>query len=96
MRISGSTAWAAGVVPHRSCPTFFTLDVIRQDLHFSFGLINADKDDDKFVDCAIASNAKCIVTEDKHFKVLETIPFPKVEIVGIDAFKSCLEQRLRH
>ena len=71
-------------------------NVIRLDPHFSFGLIDADKDDNKFVDCAIASNAKCIVTEDKHFKVLETIPFPKVEIVGIDAFKSCLEQRLRH
>ena len=71
-------------------------NVIRLDPHFSFGLIDADKDDNKFVDCAIASNAKCIVTEDKHFKVLETMPFPKVEVVGIDAFKSCLEQRLRH
>ncbi len=40
-------------------------NVIRKDPHFSFGLIAADKDDNKFADCAIAANAKCIVTEDK-------------------------------
>ena len=65
-------------------------NVIRLDPHFSFGLIEADKDDNKFVDCAIAANAKCIVTEDKHFEVLKSIPFPKVEVVGIDDFKMYL------
>ena len=41
---------------------------IRKDPHYTFALIEADKDDNKFVDCAIAANAKCIVTEDvlKH------------------------------
>ena len=62
-------------------------NVIRKNPHFSFGLIEADKDDNKFVDCAIAASAKCIVTEDKHFAVLKSIPFPKVEVVGIDDFK---------
>lgn len=62
-------------------------NVIRKDPHFSFGLIAADKDDNKFADCAIASNAKCIVTEDKHFNVLKSIPFPKVDVIGIDEFK---------
>lgn len=65
-------------------------NVIRKDPHFTFGLIEADKDDNKFVDCAIAANAKYIVTEDKHFKILEAIPFPKVEVLGIDAFKHYL------
>lgn len=69
-------------------------NIIRKDPHFTFGLIEADKDDNKFVDCAIAANAKCIVTEDKHFKILETIPFPKVEVLGIDAFKHYLNQWL--
>ena len=43
-------------------------NVIRKDPHYTFALIEADKDDNKFVDCAIAANAKCIVTEDvlKH------------------------------
>ena len=62
-------------------------NVIRKDPHFSFGLITADKVDNKFADCAIASNAKCIVTEDKHFNVLKSIPFPKVDVIGIDEFK---------
>lgn len=61
--------------------------------HYSFGLIKADEDDNKFVDCAIASNAIFIVTEDKHFKELENIPFPKVEVVGIDDFLKYLKKK---
>ena len=67
-------------------------NVIRKDPHYTFALIEADKDDNKFVDCAIAANAKCIVTEDKHFKVLENIPFPKVEVIGIEDFKCYLDK----
>ncbi|WP_307681167.1 hypothetical protein [Segatella copri] len=55
-------------------------------------MIKASEDDNKFVDCAIASNAIFIVTEDKHFKELENIPFPKVEIVGIDDFLKHLKK----
>ena len=51
-------------------------------------------DDNKFVDCAIAANAKCIVSEDNHFNVLKFIPFPKVEVIGIDDFKSFLRSWL--
>lgn len=54
-------------------------------------LIEQDTDDNKFVDCAIACNAKYLVSEDKHFKILETIPFPKVEVIGVEAFKKSLE-----
>lgn len=68
--------------------------MIRKNPHFSFGLIEADKDDNKFVDCAIAANAKCIVTEDNHFNVLKSISFPKVEVVGIDDFKMYLKKWL--
>ena len=69
-------------------------NVIRKDPHYSFGLIETDKDDNKFVDCAIAANAKCIVTEDNHFKVLKNISFPKVEVIGIDDFKNFLSKWL--
>ena len=67
-------------------------NVIRKDPHYTFALIEADKDDNKFVDCAIAANAKCIVTEDKHFRVLKNIPFPKVEVLGIEEFSLYLER----
>lgn len=62
------------------------------DPHYSFGLIKADVDDNKFVDCAIASNATFIVSEDKHFRELDSIPFPKVEVIGIDDFMKYLDR----
>ena len=52
--------------------------------YFHFHLIAADPDDDKFVDCAVASNAKFVVTEDSHFDVLADIDFPRIEIIGLD------------
>jgi putative PIN family toxin of toxin-antitoxin system len=35
--------------------------------HYHFGLIEADPDDNKFVDCAIVAGADYIVSEDAHF-----------------------------
>ena len=58
---------------------------------YRFNLITADPDDNKFVDCAIAANARFIVTEDHHFNVLKDIPFPSVSVVNIDEFLSELE-----
>lgn len=52
--------------------------------HFAFNLIQADPDDNKFVDCAVAAGAKFIVTEDKHFQILKEIDFPKVDIITLD------------
>ena len=54
--------------------------------YYHFHLIEADEDDNKFVDCAIAAQAKCIVTNDHHYDVLKTIPFPKVEVVSLISF----------
>lgn len=53
---------------------------------YNWNLITADPDDNKFVDCAIAANAKFIVTEDHHFNVLKEIQFPSVEVINIDEF----------
>lgn len=61
-------------------------NVMHIDPHFRFGLIEADPDDNKFVDCAIASNAKYIVTQDHHFDILKTIAFPRVDVVTIEDF----------
>jgi uncharacterized protein len=51
--------------------------------YYKWRLIKDDPDDDKFVDCAIACGAKYIVTHDKHFRILSSITFPKVEIASI-------------
>ncbi|MFN8429500.1 MAG: PIN domain-containing protein [Spirosomataceae bacterium] len=53
---------------------------------FRFDLIKADADDNKF----IASNADYIVTNDRHFQALTSIPFPRVNILKIDDFINLL------
>jgi len=45
-------------------------NIIRTEVYFSWGLIKEDEDDNKFVDCAIAANAKYIISNDKHFSIL--------------------------
>lgn len=65
-------------------------NVIFSNPSFKFNLITMDSDDNKFVDCAIASNADLILTEDRHFEELKKIDFPKVLTAGIAAFKVLL------
>ena len=67
-------------------------NVLWVDPHFQWQLIEADREDDKFVDCAIAGGADCIVTYDQHFDVLETIPFPRVSAITPEMFKHMLSQ----
>lgn len=67
-------------------------NTIKLDAHFKWGLIEVDPDDNKFVDCAIMANARFIVSEDSHFKVLNQIPFPHVEVIRLDEFMENREQ----
>ncbi len=57
------------------------------DIYFNFELIPADSSDNKFVDCVIASNAFCLVSNDKHFQVLNTVEFPKVTVLTLPEFE---------
>lgn len=52
--------------------------------YYHFQMIQADPDDNKFVDCAIAANARYIVTDDHHYDVLLDLDFPKVSIIKLD------------
>ena len=61
-------------------------NTLRIEASFRFGLITEDTDDNKFVDCAIVANAECVVTNDSHFDVLATIPFPRVKVVDLGTF----------
>lgn len=58
---------------------------------YRWNLISQDPDDNKFVDCAIASNSDWIVTNDKHFNVLLDVDFPKVNIIPIAEFIQLLK-----
>lgn len=59
---------------------------------YAFHLIEADEDDNKFVDCAIIGNAKYIVTQDHHFNILKQISFPKVDVITLKAFLADLQK----
>ena len=58
--------------------------------YFYWNLVKADSDDDKFADCAVAGNADFLVSDDKHFKVLKDIPFPKIKVISADDFLEML------
>ncbi|MBP3787415.1 MAG: putative toxin-antitoxin system toxin component, PIN family [Prevotella sp.] len=60
--------------------------------YYRFDLIKADRDDNKFVDCAIAANATYIVSDDKHYKPLKDISFPKLLVVKLMQFVELLRQ----
>ncbi len=57
---------------------------------FQTRLIYIDPDDNKFVDCAFAANAHYLVTNDRHFKVLEQTNFPKINLLKIEGFMDVL------
>jgi predicted nucleic acid-binding protein len=43
------------------------------------------------VDCAVCANARYIVSNDKHFDILEAIDFPKVDILTLEEFKEIIQ-----
>ncbi len=55
-------------------------------VYYQWGLITIDYDDNKFVDCALATNADYIVTNDRHFNQLSEHAFPAVAWLQLDAF----------
>ena len=59
--------------------------------YFSLHLIDADQDDNKFVDCAFAANATFIVSNDKHFDVLKVISFPQLIVLKLKEFLGLLQ-----
>lgn len=61
------------------------------DPQFKLHLIDVDQDDNKFVDCAFTANATFIVSNDKHFDVLSTISFPKINVIKMNEFLKLLK-----
>jgi putative PIN family toxin of toxin-antitoxin system len=57
-----------------------------QKIYVHFGLIHDDEDDNKFADCAVASGAEFIVTNDKHYNILTKTPWPNIKVINIREF----------
>jgi len=68
-------------------------NVIRTEVYYHWTLIRDDRDDDKFVDCAVASNADAIVTHDRHFNILKSVSFPQITTLTISEFEAVLYKR---
>lgn len=66
-------------------------NVIFSEPFFRYGLIARDPDDNKFADLAIAANVDFLVTNDRHFRLLKNIPFPKVNVVTLAEFQTILK-----
>jgi putative PIN family toxin of toxin-antitoxin system len=68
--------------------------VDKVEIFFNLGLIKADEDDNKFVDCAFCGNVNYLVTNDKHFKVLKQVEFPVIKTLSIDEFTNLLKEMI--
>lgn len=62
-------------------------------VYYHLNLITADPDDNKFEDCAFASNSTYLVSEDAHFTVLKKVAFPQIQVLSLKAFKQILLDR---
>ena len=63
----------------------------KYDIYYHWTLVTEDPDDDKFVDCAVISNAKYLVSDDKHFNVLSKISFPKIDVLKLAEFAEIIK-----
>lgn len=66
-------------------------NVLKVGVFFEWRLIYPDLDDNKFVDCAVAASADYLVTNDKDFNQLKTLPFPKIKVLNMAEFVELLE-----
>jgi uncharacterized protein len=62
--------------------------------NFRFKVIESDPDDNKFIDCAIAAQANCIVSNDKHLHDKRLNVFPNVLVVRADGFDTFYKSNL--
>jgi uncharacterized protein len=62
------------------------------EIYYRWVLITDDYDDNKFVDTAISANADFVVTFERHYNVLKTTPFPKVQVINLDEFMEVLNK----
>ena len=69
VRFSGAAYWNRAIGFFGVCARLHG-NIVPVSPTFRFGLILADPDDNKFVDCAIVANADYILTEDRHFAAL--------------------------
>ncbi|WP_373515543.1 putative toxin-antitoxin system toxin component, PIN family [Persicitalea sp.] len=67
-------------------------NVVFSEAAFRWQLIENDPDDNKFADLALSVNADYMVTEDSDFDLFRSLPFPKLNVIGLEKFLSVLSE----
>jgi len=62
-------------------------------IYYNWNLIDNDPDDNKFVDAYLVSNPDFLISNDKHFNILKTINYPKVNIVSFHEFEQIFPKK---
>ena len=68
---------------------------IRVSEYVRWGVVLSDVDDNKFVDCAVASGAKVLVSDDKHLRVLKEKWKPLVDLKTLQEYHKYLQSKIR-
>ena len=61
---------------------------------FRWYLIENDHDDDKFVDCYVTANADHLVGNDRHFNILNSLDFPKINLLKYEEFEVLYKDKI--
>jgi uncharacterized protein len=61
---------------------------------FRWYLIENDHDDDKFVDCYVTANADHLVGNDRHFNILNSLDFPKINLLKDEEFEEMYKDKI--
>lgn len=69
-------------------------NVEKIEVFYKWNLIKEDEDDNKFTDCAVSGNADYLISNDKHFNILEAIDFPKVQVKKAEEFLNLIKKSL--
>jgi len=61
-------------------------DVQLVDIFFKWAILHQDADDNKFLDCALNGRADLLVTDDRHFRSLQSVSFPSIQVFRTEDF----------
>jgi uncharacterized protein len=65
-------------------------NVIHSEPFIDWKIITQDPEDDKFANCAICGGADFIVTNDKHYNVVNDNEFPPMRVIKMAEFQKIL------
>lgn len=67
-------------------------NVKKIETYFDLGVIKEDVDDNKFINCAFTGNVNYLVSNDKHFNILKSVNFPKINLLKMTNFIKILNE----